>query len=149
MIWKAAHEPFIMFEPWSILKDEYVVSYFSEGTYKAPHVLDKISYQDAVELLLQHNRKLMLQLYMGSCVEWLHAFTQIGVNSRLYLDEQRARFKKRDLEKYPELRVLYESDVGSKIMQTLGRMPQENILQLSMFLEIVQGKTDKFYTRRI
>lgn len=135
---RAKHEPFIEFEPWSFLNDEFIVKYFPDGLYKKPEILDRVSYELSRGWLLQQPPQLYCQIHMGSCTEWLFVFHQIGKHAERYTAEQRERFKQMDMKESPELVLLYQSEIGKQLMGLMQKLPQCYGLRLGDYQKILR-----------
>lgn len=119
---KKRHEPFMVLAPWSIAKDETIIKYYPEGLYQSPKVIEYLTLREAVDLADEEfKKKLYVQVSMGMCIEWMHVFTQTG---KLYTQEQKERFRNRDMEQHPEIAWLYQTDEGREMAKVLARLPQ-------------------------
>lgn len=124
------HDPFVVFEPWNMEKDQYNVYYHPEGMYKTSVKYGNLSYTEACALLLQWPADLDCQISMGSCLEWLFAFHYFTEHSKLYTQEQIYRFQKKDLEDNPELSYLLENEEGNQLIEKLAKLPQSYMVRL-------------------
>ena len=98
------HDPFILFQPLSIIKDQYQVFYYPEGMYHQPERLDTIGIVDACAMLKCWSGDLLCKISLGYCQEWLFAGHYCGGElGEKYTHEQLDRFLKEDIEKHPEL----------------------------------------------
>ena len=126
----SAHDPFVLFQPWSMLEDQYHVFYYPEGMYRPPEKYGLLSFSDACALMARWPGDLSCKISMGGCLEWLFVFHQIGNNSELYTQEQLERFLRDDLEKYPRLTFLLTTEEGRDLGETLARLPQSCVVRL-------------------
>lgn len=120
---KRKHEPFVLYQPWSISQDEYYVFYYPEGLFQKPKKFGPIGYLDVCTLMRKFPSKLLCQISMGECAEWLFVFHHYSEQSNLYTQEQLNRFLKKEIEDHPELEYLL-SDEGAQMRETLLMLPQ-------------------------
>ena len=119
---KKRHEPFMILAPWYMANDETIIRYYPEGLYRKPEVTEYLTLREAVDLANRKvNEGLYVEVSMGMCIEWMHVFTQTG---KLYTREQKERFRNRDIEKYPEIAWLYQTNEGQEMAKILARLPQ-------------------------
>ena len=127
---KAAHSPFVLFQPWDMLNDQYNVSFYPEGNYQKPVKYEKVSYMEAVKILVSHSWDLRCRLSMGVCVEWLFA-DLLNEERQGYTDEQIERLMNKYIQKHPKLEFLLSTDDGKQMLETLARLPQTATIRLS------------------
>lgn len=131
---KRSHSPFLLWRPWSMALDENYVYYYPEGMYQKPIEIGAVTYQEAVEFMKQYPPETDLEITMGECAEWLVTLNQFSEHSRNYTPEQLERFKKRDLEDFPECAYLYEPE-GEAMVQLMLKLPQVMFFKLKDLLE--------------
>lgn len=131
---KRSRSPFLLWRPWSIALDENYVYYYPEGMYQKPIEIGAMTYQEAVEFMKQYPPETDLEITMGECAEWLVTLNQFSEHSRNYTPEQLERFKKRDLEDFPECAYLYEPE-GEAMVQLMLKLPQVMYFKLKDLLE--------------
>lgn len=88
--------------------------------------------------MAQWSGNLSCKISMGSCLEWLFVLHQIGDNSKLYTQEQLDRFANEDVEKYPQLAFLLETEDGRELVENLVRLPQCCKVQLKDLQNIIR-----------
>ena len=131
---KAEHSPFVFFQPWEMLADQYNVCFYPEGKYQRPIKHERITYSDALNVLRLYPGDLRCHLSMGACTEWLFAI--LLKDGRLdYSDEQIERLTKEYSCKHPELNTLLSTDEGRKMLDTLAELPQVATIQLGVLLD--------------
>ena len=126
---KAAHAPFVMFQPWDMLNDQYNVSFYPEGKYQKPIKHEQISYADAAKILKRYPMDLWCQLSMGECIEWLFVF-HLHDDGSGYTEEQKDRLTGEYLRKHPKLELLLSTDDGRQMIETLAKLPQTATIRL-------------------
>lgn len=137
---KRAHDPFVLYRPWNITLDEHYVLYYPEGLLQKPQKFGPISYADTCALLERYPGKLLLQISMGVCAEWLFAFHYYSEHSKLYTQEQLARFLGKELGDNPELSYLI-TDSGLEMIQAMLKLPQVYVTRMKNFHKAI--KEDK------
>lgn len=125
---KRQHEPFYRVEPWSILRDQTIVSYYPEGLYKPPEKYTDLPFAPVVQWVMENCEKYYISFSMASCTEWLFLFSQ---NDPKYTDEQKEWFRKDWMEEYPELELLYTNEQCIHMREIIERLPQNGVLGLS------------------
>lgn len=120
---KRKHEPFVFYQPWSITLDEYYVFYYPEGLFQKPQKYGPIGYADVCALLGKFPGKLLCQISMGECSEWMLVFHHYSEQSKLYTKDQLERLLKKEIEDHPELKYLL-SDESAQMRETLLKLPQ-------------------------
>lgn len=127
---KAAHSPFVLFQPWDMMNDQYNVSFYPEGNYQKPLKYEKVSYVEAVKILASHSGDFRCKLSMGACTEWLFALSfNEGIQD--YTEEQIERLTAEYIQRHPQLEVLLYTDDGKQMLKTLARLPQTATIRLS------------------
>ena len=126
---KAAHQPYILFQPWDMLNDQYNVLYYPEGKYQKPTKYEQVSYAKAMEILNIYPGDLLCQISMGSCIDWLFTF-HFKDGRHGYTGEQMDRLTRRYLADHPELETLLTTEGGKEMMETLSRLPQTSFIWL-------------------
>ena len=127
---KAAHSPFVLFQPWDMMNDQYNVSFYPEGNYQKPLKYEKVSYVEAMKILVSHSGELRCRLSMGACVEWSFAYL-LNDGRQGYTDEQIERLMNEYIQKHPKLEFLLSTDDGKQMLETLARLPQTATIRLS------------------
>lgn len=118
------HEPFYHVAPWSILRDQTIVSYYPEGLYQPPERYENLPFAPVVQWAIENCERYYISNSMASCTEWLFLFSQ---NDAKYTDEQREGFRKDWMEKYPELELLYTNEQCIKMREIIERLPQNGV----------------------
>lgn len=132
------HDPFVLLQPWCLILDQYQVFYYPEGMFRPPQKYGMLRFQEACALMAQWSGNLSCKISMGSCLEWLFVLHQIGDNSKLYTQEQLDRFANEDVEKYPQLAFLLETEDGRELVENLVRLPQCCKVQLKDLQNIIR-----------
>lgn len=133
------HDPFLLFQPLSIIKDRYRVSYYPDGTYQQPEKSNEIGIVDACAMLKCWSDDLLCQISLGYCLEWLFAGHQWGKLGEKYTQEQLDRFLKEDIERYPELSYMLTTEDGREMAEILARAPQTGIVRLCDLQHAFEG----------
>lgn len=120
---KAAHAPFVLFQPWDMLNDQYNVRFYPEGKYQKPQRYERISYTEALKILNSYPDSLWCQISMGECVEWLFVF-HYKDGRHGYTGEQMDWLTKMYISEHPKLEELLSTEDGKQMMETLSRIPQ-------------------------
>lgn len=131
---KRSHSPFILYRPWSMTLDENYVYYYPDGMFQKPIESGAVTYLEAVEFMKQYPPETDLEITMGECTEWMITFHRFSDHSKNYTLEQLERFKKKDLENYPECAYLYEPE-GEAMVQLMLKLPQVMFFKLKDLLE--------------
>lgn len=131
---KRSHSPFLLYRPWSMTLDENYVYYYPDGMFQKPIESGAVNYQEAVEFMKQYPPETDLEITMGECTEWMITLHHFSDHSKNYTPEQLERFKKRDLENYPECAYLYEPE-GEAMVQLMLKLPQVMYFKLKDLLE--------------
>lgn len=139
-IWKEQHSPFVEYEPWDMLKDEYRISYFPEGLYQTPTVLDKLSYKEVKEWFLNQNEDLRLQIHMGSCTEWLYVFHRFDKRNFKYTEQQLDMISSKWLADEPQLKKLHDTEEGKEIVRIMMKLPQQIFITVGDYQKIIKGE---------
>lgn len=134
---KRSHSPFLLYRPWSMARDEHFVYYYPEGMFQKPIESGVVTYQEAAEFMKQYPPETELEITMGECSEWLIALHHFSDHSQNYTPEQLERFKKRDLEDFPECAYLYEPE-GEAMVQLMLKLPQVMFFKLKDLLETIK-----------
>lgn len=121
------HEPFYQVAPWSILRDQTIVSYYPEGLYQPPEKYENLPFAPVMQWVTENCERYCVNGSMSSCTEWLFLSTQ---NDLRYTDEQRERFRKDWMEKYPELELLYTDEQCIRMREIIGRLPQSGVFHV-------------------
>lgn len=135
---KKAHEPFVLYRPWSITLDEFYVIYYPEGLFRPPLKQGPMSYVDVCKLLNTYPGNLDLQISMSECSEWLFAFHHYSEHSKLYTPEQLQRFKVKELEDHPELEYL-TTEAGAEMLSIMLKLPQQYMTTLAVIQRAIAG----------
>lgn len=133
------HDPFILFQPLSIIKDQYQVSYYPEGMYQRPEKSHAIGIVDACAVLKCWPGDLLCQISFGYCLEWLFAGHQWGELGEKYTKEQLDSFLKEDIEKHPELSYMLTTEEGRQMAEILARAPQSGVVRLCELRQALEG----------
>lgn len=139
-IWKAQHSPFVEYEPWDMLKDEYRISYFPEGIYQAPNVLDKLGYEEVKEWFLKQDPEISLQIHMGSCTEWLYVFHRFDKRHFKYTEQQLDMISSKWLADEPQLKMLHDTEEGKEIVKIMMKLPQQIFITVGDYQKIIKGE---------
>lgn len=134
---KRAHEPFVLYRPWSITLDEFYVYYHPEGLFQKPQKNGPLSYADTCALLATFPGKMRLQISMGECAEWLFAFHYFSEHSSKYTSEQLERFKEQDLKDNPELAYLV-TDEGAEMIRIMLQLPQVYVSRMDILQQAIR-----------
>lgn len=121
------HEPFYHVAPWSILRDQTTMSYYPEGLYQSPEKYENLPFAPVMQWVAENCGQYYISGSMSSCTEWLFLSTQ---NDLRYTDEQRERFRKDWIEKYPELELLYTDEQCIKMREVIECLPQNGIFHM-------------------
>ena len=127
---KRMRDPFIQLKPWSMIEDQYQVSYYPEGMYRPPEKSGLMCFADAYTVLGKYPGDLRCQISMGSCLEWLFTFYQFGEGSEMYTQEQLDRFIRKDMEHHPRLSFLLTTEEGKNLAEIMLRLPQSYVVRL-------------------
>lgn len=127
---KQAHEPFVVFSPWSFLKDQFYLAYYPEGMYQKPQKSQCMAFEEVCRVLNSYPGNLCCQISMGACTEWLFAFHSFGDQSALYTEDQLDRHIQADIEKAPELAYML-TDEGEYLLQAMLKLPQSLCVKMS------------------
>lgn len=120
------HEPFYQVTPWSILRDQTIVSYYPEGLYQPPERYENLPFASVMQWVTENCEQYHINGSMAYCTEWLFLSTQ---NDLRYTDEQRERFRKDWMEKYPELELLYTDEACIKMREVIEGLPQNGVFR--------------------
>lgn len=126
---KATHAPFVLFQPWDMLNDQYIVKYYPEGKYQKPVRYEYISYEEAIRVLNNYPGDLWCQVSMGVCIEWLFVFHYLD-GRHDYTAEQNDRLTKEYIEKHPSLELL-TTEEGKQLRTTISKIPQTATVRLA------------------
>lgn len=127
-----AHEPFVLYRPWNITRDEFYVIYHPEGLFQKPQKHGPLTYAETCALLATYPGKMRLQISMGECAEWLFAFHHFSRHSRIYTREQLDYFVKKEIDSSPELSYLLTDD-GAEMMRIMLKLPQVYMTRMEIF----------------
>lgn len=135
---KRMHDPFVQLKPWSMIEDQYQVSYYPEGMYRPPEKSGLMCFADVCAMLAKYPGDLCCQISMGSCLEWLFVFYQFGEGGDVYTQEQLDRFIKKDMENNPQLSFLLTTEEGKNLAEIMLRLPQSYVVQLSNLQSVLR-----------
>lgn len=133
------HDPFVLLQPLSIIKDQYQVSYYPEGTYQQPEKSNEVGIVDACAMLKCWSGNLLCKISFGYCLEWLFAGHQWGKLGEKYTQEQLDRFLKEDTEKHPELSYMLTTEDGRQMAEILAKAPQSGMVRLCDLRHAFEG----------
>ena len=136
---KRKHDPLVLLQPWSILRDEFFLSYYPEGLFQKPTKYGPLTYEGACDLLRTYPENLICQFSMGECMEWLFVFHHFSDHARLYTEDQHDRLIQKELQEYPELAYLM-TDEGGELLEILLRLPQCGFVKMADFQKAIGGK---------
>lgn len=123
---KRQHAPFYHIAPWSILRDQTIVSYYPEGLYQPPERHEDLPFAPVMQWVMENCEQYHISGSMAFCTEWRFLSSQ---NDPGYTDEQKERFRKDWMEKYPELELLYTDEQCIKLRKMIERLPQNGVFQ--------------------
>ena len=126
---KRMHAPFVVYQPWSLARDQHYVTFYPEGLIQRPVRYGPLSYKNACALLNTYPGDMMLQISMSECAEWLYVFHFFSEHSALYTEEQLQRFKVAELADNPELEYLEIPD-GEDIRKSMLALPQTTMIKM-------------------
>ena len=131
---QAKHMPYILFQPWDMLNDQYNIVYHPEGKYQKPVTNERVTYTEAKDILQGYPGSLLCQVSMGECIEWLFSFHfKDGRNG--YAGEIRDACTEKYLCDNPLLQQLVSTEWGEKMMQILCQIPQVSIIRLQNLVD--------------
>ena len=117
---QADHAPFVSIAPWSFMKNECRVEYFPEGHYQKEEKITT-TLLDALAIAQYYECGIHVQFTMSLCIEWLFLFVR---DDPRYSPPQQKSWYTKNVEEYPEIKAMLESEQRFEIIGALRRMPQ-------------------------
>lgn len=132
------HDPFVHLSLWSVIGDQYQITYYPEGMYRHPEKSGLISFSDACAMLTEMPGELRCKISIGSCLEWLFVFYQFGEGGDIYTQEQLDRFMKKDMDNNPQLSFLLATEEGKGLAEIMLRLPQSYVVRLDDLMRAIR-----------
>lgn len=104
---KLAHNPFVLYRPWNLARDEHFVIFYPDGLFQKEQKFGPMPFSQVVERMASYPPDTDLEITMGECMEWLFVFHFFSEHSKIYTQEQLERFKQQELERWPEQAYLF------------------------------------------
>lgn len=118
---QADHAPFLYVAPWSFMKNECRVEYFPEGHYQKEEKITTTLLDALAIAQYYYECGIHVQFTMSLCIEWLFLFVR---DDPRYSPPQQKSWYTKNVEEYPEIKAMLESEQRFEIIGTLRRMPQ-------------------------
>lgn len=112
---------FVSIAPWSFIKDECIVKYYPEGHYQKPEQITTTLHDALMIAQYYYECGLYVQFTMSLCIEWLFLYVR---DDPRYSPPQQKSWYTKNVEEYPEIKTMLESEQRFEIIGTLRRMPQ-------------------------
>lgn len=116
-----ADAPFVSIAPWSFMKDECIVKYYPEGNYQEPERITTTLHDALMIAQYYYECGLHVQFTMSLCIEWLFLYVR---DDPRYSPPQQKSWYTKNVEEYPEIKTMLESEQRFEIVGVLRRMPQ-------------------------
>lgn len=118
---QADHAPFVSIAPWSFIKDECIVKYYPEGHYQKPEQITTTLHDALMIAQYYYECGVYVQFTMSLCIEWLFLYVR---DDPRYSPPQQKSWYTKNVEEYPEIKTMLESEQRFEIIGALRRLPQ-------------------------
>ena len=118
---QADHAPFVSIAPWSFMKNECIVKYYPEGHYQKPEQITTTLHDALMIAQYYYECGVYVQFTMSLCIEWLFLYVR---DDPRYSPPQQKSWYTKNVEEYPEIKTMLESEQRFEIVGTLRRLPQ-------------------------
>lgn len=113
--------PFVSIAPWSFIKDECIVKYYPEGHYQKPEQITTTLHDALMIAQYYYECGVYVQFTMSLCIEWLFLYVR---DDPRYSPPQQKSWYTKNVEEYPEIKTMLESEQRFEIIGALRRLPQ-------------------------
>ena len=110
---QADHAPFVYIAPWSFMKNECRVEYFPEGHYQKEEKITTTLLDALAIAQYYYECGIHVQFTMSLCIEWLFLFVR---DDPRYSPPQQKSWYTKNVEEYPEIKVMLESEQRFEIV---------------------------------
>lgn len=118
---QADHAPFVSIAPWSFMKNECIVKYYPEGHYQKPEQITTTLHDALMIAQYYYECGVYVQFTMSLCIEWLFLYVR---DDPRYSPPQQKSWYTKNVEEYPEIKTMLESEQRFEIIAALRRLPQ-------------------------
>ena len=103
------------------MKDECIVKYFPEGHYQKEEKITTALLDALAIAQYYYECGIHVQFTMSLCIEWLFLYVR---DDPRYSPPQQKSWYTKNVEEYPEIKTMLESEQRFEIIGALRRMPQ-------------------------